>query len=335
MKETKRKYLSEFAVNIYSARWIMTTADQLMSGGEMPADELEISKRCHIYLICKTPIISFSKDSFKYEDGYISGNVVYSIEGEERKIPFSQEFPLLGGVTKVELSKYPHREIHALNDKNEVIRYLPASVISMGHGIHLNNSELSDLEVLYIGQAFGDGTRSAHDRLKSHSTLQKILADAQYNYPEDIVTVLTFEFVPYRIIHQMDGITKAQITDDRDKDRFISILDNHLTDRQEVCFVEAALIRYFQPHYNEIYKESFPRQSHKILESCYKLDFSALIIEINTEGLRISLFSKAAKPSGHHISKFDLVAHEDRWGFFHLTAGDGTVRKMPNVIPSN
>jgi hypothetical protein len=335
MTETKRQYLSEFAVNIYSARWMMTTAEQLLSGGEMPAAELEVSKRCHIYLICKTPIISFSKDSFKYEGGYLSGHVVYSIEGNERKIPFTQEFPLLDGATRVEISKYPHREIHTLNDDDEVIRYLPASAISMAHGMHLNNSELSDLEVLYVGQAFGDGTRSANDRLKSHSTLQKILADAQYNNPEDIVTVLTFEFVPYRIIHQMDGRTKPQISDDRDKARFISILENHLTDHQEVCLVEAALIRYFQPHYNEMYKENFPRQNHKILESCYELDFSALIVEINTEDLRISLFSSIVKPSHHHISKFDLVAHEDRWGFFHLSTGDGTVEKMPNVIPSN
>mgnify|MGYP005988917251 CR=1 FL=1 len=335
MTLTKRKYLSEFAVNIYSARWMMTTAEQLMSGGEMPADELEVSKKCHIYLICKTPILSFCNESFSYEGGIISGDIVYSIDGSHRKIPFTHEFPLLDGATKVELSKYPHREIHSLNEKNEVIRYLPANVISMGYGMHLKNKELSDLEVLYVGQAFGDGSRSAHDRLKSHSTLQKILAEAQYSYPEDIITVLTFEFVPYRIIHQMDGITKAQITDERDMARFVSIRENHLTKHQEICLVEAALIRYFQPRYNEIFRESFPKQKHKILESCYELDFSALIVEINTEGLRLSLYSKTVKPSYHHTSKFDLVAHEERWGFFHLSSGDGTVSIMPHVITSS
>jgi hypothetical protein len=38
--------------------------------------------------------------------------------------------------------------------------------------------ELADLDVVYVGQAFGNsGTRSVVDRLKSHRTLQKVLAD--------------------------------------------------------------------------------------------------------------------------------------------------------------
>jgi len=47
------------------------------------------------------------------------------------------------------------------------------------------------------------------------------------------------------------------------------------------------------------------------------------------------LYSKTVKPSYHHTSKFDLVAHEERWGFFHLSSGDGTVSIMPHVITSS
>ena len=332
MQKSKRKYLSEFAVNLYSARWLLTTADQLVSGGVMDPAEKAVSDLCHIYLICKTPALSFSRDTFLYQDGVVSGHITYSINGKHRELPFRQEFPLLDEAVSVDLSAYPHREINTFDSNGEVVRYVPANTICMGHGMHIKNPELHNLEVLYVGQAYGDGSRSAFDRLASHSTLQTILAQAQYNSPESTINILTFEYVPYRVITTMDGRAKVETSDSDDKKRFLSILDNPLTEHQQVCLTEAALIRYFQPHYNEIYKTSFPSQNHKILESCYELDFSGLVVEINTEDLYFSLYSDNAKPKQHHIAKLDLVNHEDRLGFFYHTLQDGEALEMPDVI---
>ncbi len=332
MEEAKKKYLSEFAVSLYSARWIITPASQFMSGGAMDEQEQEVAGNCHIYAIGKLPIISYCKDSFKYENGNLSGHVMYQIEGKVRKKEFSFEFPLLDNAVEVKLSKYPHREVVTLDQLGNKIRYLPASIVSMDLKWHFENSELRDIEVLYIGQAFGDGTRNAFDRLKNHSTLQKILAQAQYESPEYEVQILTFEYAPYRIIYSMDGKAENVISDYRDMDRFRSITNNHLSEREQVCLAEAALIRYFQPRYNEIYKDNFPCDKHKILESCYDLDFSGLIVEINTEELRYYLFSPTVKPNYHHICQVDLLDPEKRWGFFHHSRGDGSFFKMPDVI---
>jgi len=332
MSESKRKFLSEFALNMYSARWLITTADQIASGGVMDHDEQEISDICHIYLISKSPALSFSKEMFSYKSGVISGDVTYSINGKARELPFSQKFPLLDGAVSIGLSDFPHREIQTFDDNGKLIRHLPAHVLCMGHGMHIENPELHNLEVLYIGQAYGDGSRSAFERLRSHSTLQKILAESQYRSPESAINILTFEYLPYRLITQMDGVSKVKFPDHDDKARFMSILENPLTEHQQVCLIEAALIRYFRPHYNEIYKESFPSQNHKILESCYELDFSGLVVEIDTEDLYLQLFSDHAKPKWHHICQFDLVDDEDRWGFFHFTFENGETIKMPDVI---
>ena len=332
MEESKKKFLSEFAVNLCSARWLLTSASQFMTGGTMGSQEQDVANNCHIYVIGKTPVISYCKESFKYENGVLSGKIIYRIEGVLRERGFSFEIPLLDGATEVTLSAYPHREILTLDEDGNEIRHLPASIICMGSGWHLENTELSDIEVLYVGQAFGDGTRTAFDRLKSHSTLQKILAQAQYESPEYEVQILTFEYAPYRIISQMDGRAGNVISDYRDMDRFRSIIKNRLSVREQICLVEAGLIRYFQPRYNEIYKENFPSDTHKILESCYDLDFSGLIVEINTEELRFRLFSPTVKANHHHICKVDLLDSEKRWGFFHYGRGDGSFFKMPDVI---
>ena len=332
MSESKKKYLSEFAVNLFSSRWLMTSASQFMTGGTMGGQEKEVANNCHIYLIGKTPIVSYSKESFKYEEGVLSGKINYRIEGELREKDFSFEFPLLDGATKVILSKYPHREIITLDKNDNEVRYLPASTVCLGTGWHLENNELSDIEILYVGQAYADGKRTAFERLKSHSTLQKILAQAQYESPDYEIQILTFEYCPYRVISQMDGRAENVISDYRDMDRFRSIMDNHLSTYEQICLIEAGLIRYFQPRYNAIYKDNFPSDKHKILESCYNLDFSGLIVEINSEELRFRLFSPTVKARGHHICQIDLLDPEKRWGFFHYGRGDGTFFKSPEVI---
>lgn len=63
--------------------------------------EQDLANNCHIYVIGKTPIISYCKESFKYEAGVLSGKIIYRIEGVLRERGFSFEFPLLDSATEV------------------------------------------------------------------------------------------------------------------------------------------------------------------------------------------------------------------------------------------
>lgn len=191
---------------------------------------------------------------------------------------------------------------------------------------------LRQFEVLYVGQAFAEGRRTALDRLKSHSTLQKILADVLHKMPDDEIMLLTFEYPGYRVISSMDGTDKNAIRDESDAKRFPNILDNPLTEHQKICLTEAGLIRYFNPPYNEIYKESFPASDQKILASCYAVDFSGLVVEIDTEELGMELYSQTVKTSGHHIAKFNLVNPTERRSFFTFLSKHGKPIDFPDVI---
>ncbi|MDD4912061.1 MAG: hypothetical protein PHP57_07180 [Sideroxydans sp.] len=323
MKKTQRKFLSEFAVNLFTSRWLLIPSSQVTSDGVMPNDAAKVSKNCHIYLICERPALSFEKSSFSYDGEKLTGNLVHKIEGVEHKTPFEQEFPLLDDAVELRLSNYPHREVQTFNGSGECVRYLPASAISFKQHPHNLDHLFRKLKVLYVGQAFGGGNRTAIDRLRSHATLQKILAEVSYDSPDSEIMVLIIEYEPYRIIASMDGRAKEAIGDERDEKRFISIIDNHLKQGQQISLAEAALIRYFQPKYNKIYKKNFPSRELKVLAQCYEYDFSALVVEINTDELNLSLYSDTVAPAMHHIANIDLVDYEQRAGFFHMATGNG------------
>lgn len=318
-----RKYVSEFAVSLCTSSWLMTTAEQLTSGGEMGSEQLKVSKKCHIYLILTRPALSYCQKSFVYANGNASGELRYREAGSEKTMPFSVGIPLHDGAVGVRLSDYPHREIQTFDSSGQLVRYYPASALSIDAGLHLSNPDLQNFDVLYVGQAYGTGNRSAFDRLRSHSTLQKILADLSYKAPEREVFLATFVYEPYRLITSMDGRAVGAQSGEADSARFSRIIQRPLKQIEQVCLAEAALIRYFQPPYNDIYKKKFPSKEHKILKECYALDFSALIVEINTDDYRINLRSGSASAAMHHIAKIDLVDHEARASFFHMSNGAG------------
>lgn len=321
MKGKSKKNISDFAVGLYSGRWIMISASELLSGKSFSTRQnvtQEVVNKSHIYIITKIPKFYYIEDSVSFENGILSITVGYKHQGKEKFLKLEDEFPPEYGAVEVKVSAYPYKEIVLYNKKGEEVYYIPANILGISLGKEAGNSEITDLEVLYVGQAYGDGNRNTFDRLKSHSTLQKILADCSVDYPDDEVNIISFEYMPYQVFIQMDGKAKVKTTAEDDSQRFYSIIDNPLSEHQQVCLTEAGLIRYFQPKYNKTYKEKFPSIKHKILEECYKLDFSGLVVEINTEELNFFLYSDSAQKHFHHIAKINLIDHEERYGFFHF-----------------
>lgn len=170
-------------------------------------------------------------------------------------------------------------------------------------------------KVLYIGQSYGEGgSRNAVDRLLSHETLQRIALEGVpkgYN-----LYVLLLEIDPST---RMFTVFNPQAIDKNQGNHRISMgLDKLFnTDESErTTLYEASLIRYFQPHYNTVFKNSFPSTKQKVLADCYAKDFAALIAEIAIEELPLKLFSDAVPPSWYHLVKHDLHNVEKRKAFF-------------------
>lgn len=321
-----RKYFSELTLGLNTKNAIAIPPDQLLSGLKMPEGSQEILDLCHIYAICKRPTLSFDTESFRYEYPISTGKLLRRINGVDEEHEFT--FKLInaaGGEIKV--SPYPHREIIGFDKSGKAEFFWPASAVCL-HATIADHS-LNDFEVLYIGQAFGDGTRTAFDRLQNHKTLQKILADVHATSPDDEVMLFMFEYEPAKVHISMDGIGKdAQINGDEDLLHLRNVLDNPPTEKEEISIAEAGLIWYFRPEYNIKLKDSKPKEELKLLGTCYNLDLAGLVIEINTEEFPCRLWSKERAAGHHHIAQFDLHDPVSRRTYFSLVDDKGQMTLM-------
>ncbi|MEG2529689.1 MAG: hypothetical protein RSB02_06415 [Anaerovoracaceae bacterium] len=325
----ERKFIHEYAIGYLNSFSAMVTAQQLMSDGQMNSTQEEQLSKCHIYFICARPNFYFIDGTVNHENNYLTGEIGYRINGAERRFSFEYKWILEDDAIDVKCN-YPFREVVSINKEGEKVRYVSASIIatlySEKYGCY---SDLSSYEVLYIGQAVGvNGSRNAVERLRNHSKLQKILAQTSYSDPDREIMLFMYAFEHERIFSSIDGRSGITVDHDENNQRFNNALRNLPSKNQSINMIEAALIRYFQPTYNEKFKESKISPKLKALSKCYELDISGIIVELNTENLFYSLHSEKINKNYHHMVKIDLVSHQKRLSFFRPTGFEA----QPNII---
>jgi hypothetical protein len=331
-KKSEENFMTEFAVNLISDRYLLTSASQLMSEGEMLSDELDTSKNCHIYMVVTRPAVHFDPSDFTFADGVISGSLVYRNDDGEQRHHFSSPFQLMDGAIRLELSPYPYNEIRTYDSEGRIVRLMPANAVSVYQTQLSYEHAFRKLKVLYVGQSYAGGHSSAFDRLRKHDTLQQILATTAYESPSSEILVLAVEYLPPRIISTMNGMDKSLIRDERDEMRFTKALDADFSKKLQISLVEAALIRYFQPKYNTVYKKKYPSRDLKVLQQCYQYDFSSLAVEFDTSEL--VTYSDVVAPNDHHIANFMLTDDASRMQFFAMLSRPGDVDLTTRIAAS-
>ena len=116
----------------------------------------------------------------------------------------------------------------------------------------------------------------------------------------------------------MDGRQTAEKTLTEDSAHRDHVLKTGITKDQQINYVEAALIRYFQPIYNVRFKDQFPHTSHTSYGQCYDLDINSIAFEIETDDLKCRLYSEAAPRTWFHIKSYPLHDRKDRQAMFEM-----------------
>lgn len=248
----------------------------------------------------------------------ISGRFFRHVRDERIEIQFRARNEL-GRTDLTVRSEYPYTEVSFVAPDSEQVLFAKAAML-LGLCGPMYWEHL-DLEVLYVGQSYGEGgSRTAVERLQSHSTLQGIYAEALRQSPDQEIWLILLCFERY-MLASFDGITKNYQTTEEEDDRHRhDVIYNPVSEQQEVNFTEGALIKYFRPEYNIKYKNTFPSPGHTTYEQCYAIDLNMVAVEVQTEDLMLRLWSPTVPPQWVHIAKFPLHNEQERRAMFDLGA---------------
>lgn len=322
----KRKYLSEFGLNVFTSYKSIIPVEHL--------DFVKDGRDYHIYSVLSSPKIRYVKDSFKITKENISFVLERQIKDSFEKIEIRQAvfFQNLDH-TKLDLKcGYPYNNLEIRINDIEWLNTLGPNFNK--HGILLNAhdafgifvNEICEFEVLYVGQAFGkNGERIATDRLKSHSTLQRILTDYYSSYPDKQLHIFLMEFTP-QLHANFDGLNKVYSATQEEEDiHFNEVMNNPLKYNQIINITEAAMINYFKPPYNIKFINNFPDEGHKGYSQYYDLDYNSLVVEIDlefdTQGY-VQLFTDTNRiNSSFDYIEYDLFNDPNRKNMFDIFGG--------------
>lgn len=307
-----RKYFTEFGLNMVSTFGALLQQDHL---DKLETGGLYSTYPCHIYMITRRPRIMLDPASVTFEEEWVSGTFNLqkgiSLEPHEFKVPNRL------GTSKVKLDcPYPHTEFIIRNEQGEIISSGKTALLITSFEEFWN---LLSLEVLYVGQSYGvEGARTAPERLKNHSTLQGIYSEAIRRSPDQEIWLVLWSFEPYLYTtfdprHDVYGTTLEE-----DDEHMLRVIRTGITEQQQINFTEAALIRYFEPEYNKLYKDSFPNPAHKTYSECYDLDINSVAVELDSENIRCQLWSPKIAPKWTNYIVFPLHSKDERIGMFNF-----------------
>lgn len=315
-----KKRLTDLSLGFYSNGSLFLHPANIRGIDSEPDEIRALADDCHIYLIVSRPRPTYLPGSLKVDGGILSGVLRCSLFGSEHHVKFMTE---IGEDVEMIPVEYPFVSLR-FEQKGNSDNWFSVPANLMTSAAQLSDRVLQDLQVEYVGMSYAGGRRSAKDRLLSHSTLQSVLADMSRDQPDREVMLVLERYEPPQVVVLMNGRDKTlKIEEDRDIGGDILRAQNEISKDLQISLIEAGLIKYFQPPYNDIYKKRFPHPTHEILKEVYSIDFGAVTVELNSEELGVRLGSKSRKYGSHHIASFDLHDPAVRSSFFNIMNVEG------------
>ncbi|QCT31916.1 hypothetical protein D1120_02420 [Bacillus velezensis] len=311
----KRKYMSEFAINTYSSYLTICYPNDLNNLS------LETKINYHIYMITLIPKLTIVKDSLQVFEDHLSLKI--RVKTENRDFVVTSRFTLDPDINhkeqEYEIDKAA--KTFTVTTKEGFVfkqRVLPMYLDYLANGTGV---EKLDTEIIYIGQSYGkNGERTALERLKSHSTLQRIQSELLFEGGERDLAILLLEFTP-RLLSSFDGRSKSyEKSSEDDLKHLHAVMESPplRLNKQVVNITEAALINYFKPYYNDIFKDNFPDVQHKGYRQYYDLDYNAVSIELDPDAIDLRLYSKEKNYQPFSSIKYDLHPENIRKSMFDI-----------------
>jgi hypothetical protein len=314
-------YVSEFGISMVCTPFSLFRQSEL-AFAQAEAQAKQEGYSPHLYILAQRPRVTLDPKSVVITKDEISGRVQFAMPEGPKTCGWSARNPFADATLVMECP-YPYSEF-ALRRKGGAL--LSGGECAMLVPSGREPAEVPsdyDLKVVYVGQAFGDdGDRDAFQRLRSHSTLQEVYADAMREAPHMDVWLMLLRAEATQIVSIFPSdLSPGVPLDESLAKKTRQLLGAPISLQQRINFTEAALIRYFSPSYNTVYKDRFPHPGHKTYAECYAADVNVVCAELQTLDVAARTFSDAVAPAYAHIASYALRSNEERRHMFAFVQG--------------
>ncbi|MBN3069006.1 hypothetical protein H5A34_20270 [Pectobacterium brasiliense] len=294
-----RMFTMEGATHLYSSEPFLLTPADLYHVNQNPVYQQAL-QHCNIYMIVCRERIYINPEQYSLHGRTVRGTFIVSRPTGRVSVSFEYIIP-----ERVVPDERQILEIAVDLGGTKLVVITPSSkeIIAVSSIVAQANSHLTpsdtDLNVMYVGKGIGRlRKRTAVDRLRAHSTLQRILAEMSTHFPSTEVLLLLYRFEHSRTIISSGANLNVEPQSSAEEDStHMQRLSNVTLSRDEVVsLAEAGLINYFKPHYNELVKRTdFASKSRlMILERLINRGITGLIVEICSANIRSRLGTQHA-----------------------------------------
>ena len=272
---------------------------------------------CNIYFVLRRPKVTVIPDSINISNKKASFKLLVHSKQKQIEVDLGCEFTNANSTIEY-YTEYPYNILAFRDQEKALMVARPSTLLDSNLVLDNIDCEELDYEVLYIGQAYGkNGKRTALDRLASHETVQKIYSQTLTDNPESDIWIMLCNFSQdSMLLSAGKDLVKVKKEDEKiEEEKVKHVFNNNglsITERQKINFTEAALIKYFEPHYNIKFKDIFPSPRHISYKECYDLDIRAINIELDTSEMVRKIFTDKVKRKVHHMKMYEFKGDKDR-----------------------
>lgn len=190
------------------------------------------------------------------------------------------------------------------------------------YGTLINSIWPSDLEVMYVGQSFGN----MNTRIAKHEKIKEVALRVINNSSNEEVIVICVDCAANDNVF---GIISTESRPDVSAGwvkRLQKKAAKRVSAQQLVTLYEASLVSYFQPFYNTEYKESFIGRGFTSYDQIYNTDFNYVSATIAMpDEFKTRIWSQhITQPAFIHHDHFPLETQEQKKSLFEFLLDQST-----------
>lgn len=269
----------------------------------------ELERPAYLYCILSKNRISINHKYTKFTDSYIKTEFIIQNKNQflKEKINFKHKYVGLQEVKVI--SNFPYSQFKIIDENGSSLIFGKATYFPEHEEAYeqVKNKELLDYEILYIGQSVLSKNKiPVLGRITKHSTFQKILEDYNQFHPDKELFCFFFSFKQDALLDINEEVTKE------DKENFIKGFQKNYSNptskevKQNVTLLEATLINYFKPTYNDKFFQHLPSKKHVSYRGVSNLNLDKVNVLFGMESLLPRLYTNEVGRKNEHRIEYKI-----------------------------